>query len=80
MGSRLTGQNLIKLGTSIWAGYLLVQAGKIMLANANIGFWGVVAKVGYAAKTAFMLFPLWAKIAVGVGVSATIWALEIWEF
>lgn len=76
----LTGKNLIKLGSSIWAGYLLVQAGKIMLANANIGFWGAVAKVGYAAKTAFMLLPLWAKVAVGVGTAATIWALGTWEF
>ena len=76
------GVNLLRIGAAAWGGYLLVQAGNIMLqaARAGISFWGAVAKVGYAAKQAFILLPLWAKVAVGVGTSATIWALGTYDF
>lgn len=63
-------------------GYLLVQAGNIMLqaVRAGISFWGGVAEVGYAAKQAFILLPFWTKIAVGVGTAATIWEMGTYDF
>lgn len=75
-------RNLWNLAAMGWAGALLVGAGNVMwnAAKSGVSFWGAVAKVGYAAKEAFALLPLWAKIAVGVGTAATIWALGTWEF
>lgn len=73
----LVAQNLLKIGGSIWGGYLLTQAGMIMLdaARQGIGFWGAVQKVGHVAWQVFKYLPFWAQVAVGVGTAATIWAL-----